>query len=351
MCFIHSFIDTIQILMSFILSCVGNITYQIVDSYQGVDALDLCLLVSGANSMSGKHIWLQRIVPLLEAHLTANDIGSTATLPNRYCLVLFGGKGRALRAHFLTASNRIFFSSSDFVLARRKLQKKGDVADGYEAVQFTLNNAPFRESSTPSGKVAKALLLVTDMGRTTLASSSNLTRDHILSVLSGHGVALNTAVDASFSVGSSGRTVLGLHEEHTVSILDSEGSTYNVITSRTVTYSSQQGNTVHDYVTLAMASGGSAWPLSLLSKANLTVLSTFVKAFTTQNHIEKTSTVKVCEECECVQVGRAAGCVRRECVEASDQEMCRCLVNGPPTEVSECVCIEREITSLDLCSA
>ncbi len=277
--------------------------------------------------MSGKHLWLQKVVTLLEEQFNSRDIAS-----NRYCLVHFGSNRRSLTGHFLTANDKVFFPANDFVLARRRLQKKGDVADGYEAVQFTLSHAPFRDDP----HIGKALLLVTDMGRAALASSSHLNRDSVFSLLTGHGTALNVVVDASILL--PGKLVLGLHDEHTVSTLSENGRNYKIIESLNVEVTSVQGNTVDDYVTLATASGGSSWPLSLLATSNLTVLTTFVRAFVAENDIQRTHSVSVCEECECVQVGETEGCARRECVEATDQETCRCLANNPPTQVSYYYC-------------
>ncbi|XP_064396477.1 uncharacterized protein LOC135343401 isoform X3 [Halichondria panicea] len=302
----------------------SNVTYREVSSLKGYNGMDVCLLVSGASSMSGKHLWLQKVVTLLEEQFNSLDIVS-----NQYCLVHFGSNRRSLTGHFLTANDNVFFPSNDFVLARRRLQKKGDVADGYEAVQFTLSHAPFRTDP----RIGRALLLVTDMGRTALAASSHLNRDNVFSLLAGHETALNVVVDVSMRLPGRlpGKIVLGLHDTHTVSTLSENGASYEIMDSN-VEVTSVQGNTVEDYVTLATASGGSSWPLSLLATSNLTVLKTFVRAFVTENDIQRTLSVSVCEECECVQVGVGGECARRDCVKATDQETCRCLANNAPTE-------------------
>ena len=287
--------------------------------------MDLCLVVSADSAMTNRHRWLQSVVALLEDELSGMGIG-TVTL-NRYCLVQFGGRGRHLTGMFLRVGGSIFFSKDDFVHARRQLQKKGDVADGYEAVEFTTKNAPFRVNP----RVFKAILLVTNMGRSVL-SQTNVTRDSLFSLLMGHAVSLSTVVN--FDIWAGGGTALGLHGTHQASVLSNGGQNYSLVQGEHVQYSSNAGGTIHDYVSFAVGAGGSSWPIDLVLNANLTVLATMVRVYIAESAIHPTSTVEVCEQCDCVQVG-GGGCVRRDCVEAVNQEECRCLSSRPPSEVRE----------------
>ena len=302
----------------------ANVTYQISSVIKGSDAVDLCLVVSADSSMTNRHRWLQSVVALLEDQLSGMGIGTFT--PNKYCLVQFGGRGEHLTGMFLTVRGSIFFSKDNFVFARRQLQKKGDVADGYEAVEFTIKNAPFRVNP----RVHKAILLVTNMGRSIL-SQTNVTRDSLFSLLMGHAVSLNTVVN--FGIQAGGGTALGLHGLHKVSVLSEGGQNYSLVQGDHVQYSSSAGATIHDYVTFAIGAGGSSWPIDLMLEANLTLLTTMVRVYIAENAIQKTKTVEVCQQCECLQVG-GGGCVRRDCVEAVNQGECRCLSSRPPSEVS-----------------
>lgn len=47
--------------------------------------------------------------------------------------------------------------------------------DGYEAIKFSLDNVPFRNSPF----IAKNILLVTDEGRSVIPRGANITRDSL----------------------------------------------------------------------------------------------------------------------------------------------------------------------------
>ena len=68
---------------------------------------------------------------------------------------------------------------------RAQLLNAGLHEDGYQAIEFALNNVPFRDSPF----VAKNIILITDEGRTTIPdgagikSANNFLTTHLVAVL------------------------------------------------------------------------------------------------------------------------------------------------------------------------
>ena len=71
------------------------------------------------------------------------------------------------------------YSAADFPRAQAQLVTSGRIEDGYEAIQFVLNNVPFRNSPF----IAKNILLITDEGRTVIPEGQNITRESIEAAL------------------------------------------------------------------------------------------------------------------------------------------------------------------------
>lgn len=298
----------------------------------GTKAIDLCFVVSGTRSMSGLHRWLQVAVPYLEESLTGRGIGSANT-PNRYCLVSFGGRFNLLTGTFVRVQGEIFFPARSFVDARRQLRRNGDVADGYEALEFTIRNAPFREDPN----IPKAIILVSDMGRSVLATKTNLTRNSIASLLREHNVILDTVVSVEMRVSNPLETVLGLNALQPAqnfslaSVLRPDGG-FELVTGTTgsVFFTSSAGQTIHDYVILALVLGGSSWPIELLSEVDENIQASFAEAFIATHGFSSLELVEVCERCVCTNQRED---VHLQCEYPPNQELCRCLINRTATEV------------------
>ena len=97
---------------------------------------------------------------------------------NRYCLVGYGGVLENATGHF----RQPCFLVSDFPRAQSQLATVGIEEDGYEAIQFALDNVPFRESPF----IAKNIILITDEGRTVIDEGENITRESIQAELKVH---------------------------------------------------------------------------------------------------------------------------------------------------------------------
>ena len=296
----------------------------------GVKAIDLCLVVSAAVTMAGSQRWTQSAIAHLEESLRATGIGSSEEYPNRYCLTMFGSRGRFLTARFLEVEDEIFFPASKFFMARRQLKRNGDVADGYQAVEFTALNAPFREDPN----IAKVIVLVTDMGRSVLAASANLTREVLSDILHNRGLMFNVVVATDINVTDGPHstrltdTVLGIHGDFGSAIVLRDNGDYEIVNG-SLSFKNSAGNTIYDYITLAVAMDGCAWPIRLLREESESTLASFSAAFI-DHHFMPLQNFTVCEKCICVQDRHGA---TLDCQQPLNQELCYCLVNRSALEV------------------
>ena len=106
---------------------------------------------------------------------------------NRYCLVGYGGILENEPGHFRTVDGQPCYPVADFSRAQSQLLTLGIVEDGYEAIQFAIDNIPFRDSPF----IAKNIILITDEGRSVIPEGENITRETIqaeLKVLCMHTV-------------------------------------------------------------------------------------------------------------------------------------------------------------------
>ena len=312
---------------------LGQTIYRTATTLNGSKAVDICFVVSAARSMSGAQRWLQIAVPIIEEQLTLAGVGDESSSRNRYCLVQFGGRGRSLTAKFLPVDDQTFFPADAFVRARRKLSRRGDVADGYEALEFTARNAPFRRDEL----VAKILILVTNMGRSVLSTKTNLTRESIFQVLHSEHVTLDTVISATMELnGTAQEKVLGLNKLEKAIVVRPDGNFRFV--NGDVLFTSSAGQTIHDYVTLSLQMGGLSFPINLLAEENPYVLMSFVKAFIAVHKLTALRRVHICQQCTCRQKGEDT---ELECEQATNQELCNCLTNGSAIEVCTLIGISK----------
>ena len=285
--------------------------------------------------MQGSQRWTQTAVPYLEQKLRATGIGS-GEYQNQYCLTMFGSRGRFLKAQFLKVENETFFPADKFSTARRQLRRNGDVADGYQAVEFTALNAPFREDPN----IAKVIVLVTDMGRTVLAASANLTREVLSDVLHERGLVFDAIISADIKISDTPQstratnTVLGIHSFNSALVLRDNGGFDTV--QGNLYFTRSAGNTIYDYVALTFAMDSCTWPLQILSEGNGNTFKSFAAAFVDAHHFIPLQTFPVCEKCVCLQEGHSA---TLDCRQPLNQELCYCLINGTALEVCRTSCM------------
>ena len=312
---------------------IGESLFHSSQIMRGTEAVDLCLVISTVSSMSNSQLWLQIAVPVLDGHLLTLGIGN-GDLRNRYCLVTFGGNSAT---KFIRVNGETFFSYNQFFLARRQLSRSsGTTCDGYEAINFTISNAPFREHPN----VAKVIVLVTDSDRTRPSTRSDLTRDVMLQTLYTRHIALDTVVSISLQLSEQREsTVLGFHGYRKASILRPDGG-YEMSQNQSVRFTYAMGQTISDYVALSLALESSSWPLGLLDNEDYNTILSFANAFANAHGLFPALPVEVCEECRCGVEATLS------CEQPVDQELCRCLINQTHSQVGTIIDDSRHIPPL-----
>ena len=282
----------------------------------GTEAVDICLIISASMSNSN---W--RFIRLLDGDLRELGVG-TGEQKKRYCLVMFGGNGSYITARFLHVDGQIFFPYNDFTHAGGRLQRTGSIADGYEALNFTVLNAPFRESPN----VAKIILLVTDQERSVLPSQTNLTNETILHLLNSHSIVMDTVVPIHLKIEgeSTDHDILGIHSYNQTSLVLPRGG-FEISSNQTILFTQASGQIFSDYVALSLILQGSPWSLDLLNSEdhNNNILS-FVNAFISMHNILPET---LCEKCQCVTGPELV------CEQGVDQDECTCLSQRTEVEV------------------
>lgn len=284
---------------------------------------------------SDYHIWLQSAVPYIDSHLKSLGVGTEEATPNRFCLVQFGGRGSYRSTRFLKVDEKIFFSSRSFHKARRQLTDTGIISDGYHAIDFALKQAPFRNESS----IAKTVLFVTNSERTALGTHGHITMATTKALLRNSSISFNAIIRADMQVQSAKITagvsstqmheVMGLSSYSKGLVVETNYS-YSTI-SGSATFTSNKGSIVRDYVNMTLESGGLLWSLNLFMQRNETVIKSFVGAMLQEHGVQGRQQKEVCERCRCEGEG---ACLEMLCDVPADQQLCSCLANQSPSEVS-----------------
>ncbi len=115
-------------------------------------AIDFVTIMDESGSMGGEQDFIRQLVPDLDTALRGQ--GRT---DNQYGLVGYGAGNPAPRKFPIGGAD--LGSVADFVTASNGLQVSGGFEDGYDAIDFSLNNIAYRQGSD------KFLLLVSDEDR------------------------------------------------------------------------------------------------------------------------------------------------------------------------------------------
>ena len=154
-------------------------------------------------------------------HTCTPGVGDGA-VRNRYCAVAFGSFGTLRQGHFLLVNGERCFFAADFPQARVQLINAGLTEDGYEAMQFAIDNVPFRTSPF----IAKNMILVTDEGRSVIPLGENITRTSIESELRNNNILLNVVVQADYQVLGDCGTVWGRSVQADYQVLGDHGTVW-----------------------------------------------------------------------------------------------------------------------------
>jgi hypothetical protein len=237
-------------------------------------AADIVFLVDESGSMAGEHAWLSNMVTDLELGLTSAGVTS-----NSYSLIGFGcSSGHTGCDSTQTAHTHVEgVSATDLSTATSGLSTTGGLEDGWEAIDYALNNINFSSE-------AINFILITDEDRDTAFGAGSLTYAGMETALIDAGVTLNAVVDTSFLT-AAGSSLLGVDSESNGYLADGLGG---------YTTESFAGGSMVDgiycdggdggvpcseaYVDLALATGGAGWDLSQLRAGGDTATS-FTTAF------------------------------------------------------------------------
>ena len=301
---------------------IGAIQYRTDAVWSGMKAMDICFVVSATPSMQSS-LWLQLLVPIIEDSLVKRNIGTNGTA-NRYCLAMFAGSGSYTLSSYLMVNSQVFFSSTSFPTARRQLPKDREAGDGYEAISYVVRTAPFRNDTF----IGRSVVLVTDTGRNA-SLRSNLTWEGMYQMLVGNQVFFDAIVSSQLYLNSSPRlTVLGSNGTQRAFVLLPNGG-FQVVTGQ-VAFNSTQGAVPQDYITLAMAVGGSVWSISLFRREDLLIMRSSVEAYVASHSVSPVQSLRLCLQCIC-SVGGVMSCVSH-----SNQTLCLCLARSNPQQVDTC---------------
>ncbi len=241
------------------------------------DTADVIFVVDESGSMYNEHAWLGNMVNDLESGLAAANVTN-----NRYGLVGFGGSNSSGHLyghqHDLDAGTsgvQEWGTSGELASATSGLVLNGGTEDGWQAINFALNNYAFRSGA------AVNIVLITDEDRDNLNNS--LSYANMLATLKGKGAILNAVINANLKDGGN-NAVLGVSDDQVDENNNHLGDSFLADGSGGYTYSdggyyySGAGTSEADYFDLALATGGAAWDLNKLRAGGNTATS-FTKAF------------------------------------------------------------------------
>lgn len=237
---------------------------------------DFLFIVDESGSMSGEHAWLQNMVGSLDTALQTKGLRD-----NRFGLIGFGGMfypgspfARPIDLDLSTPGLQQFGTANMFANASSRLMASGAYEDGYQAIDFGLNNYSIRDNAVLN------VVLITDEDRDYgLQRSLGFNFNSILNQLQGKNALLNAVVNFNFR-DSNGRNAIGVDSQQNALIADGQGG-FSQTTGGVAT--SGFGTTKNDYINLAWATGnstigGAAWNLNLL-RAGGNSAKSFTNAF------------------------------------------------------------------------
>jgi hypothetical protein len=241
----------------------------LADSSAGASVTaDVVIIVDESGSMNTEHAWIPGMVSTLDTAL----VGAGVT-GNRYALVGFGSPSHdpapdppyeSAHKHLLGGSDWTL-TPSDFTNPNPSLALDGGTEDGWEAIDYALNNYTFRTEAGLN------FILITDEERD---DTVPLTYSGVLAALQSKNVLLNTVVDATFKDGTNTQA-LGIDGSSLAYIADGSGG---YITSSGGYAESGYSTTIADYVNLGLDTGGASWDLNQLRAGGL-LADSFTAAF------------------------------------------------------------------------
>lgn len=241
-------------------------------SYAATTA-DILFVVDESGSMGGEHAWIGNMVSALDSALAAKGVTG-----NQYGLVGYGasGHGTSQQAHphdsfpYTPPDNATWGTAANLSAWAGGLVASGGTEDGYQALNYALNNYAFRSGAGLN------VILITDEDRDINGYPAG-SYAQILALLKSKNALLNVVNDYNKLTTATGATALGHDSKSPQNAYLADGSGgYTKVLAGPVT--GAFGTTVADYYNLALATGGAAWDLNQLRLGGNTAVS-FTKAF------------------------------------------------------------------------
>jgi len=238
------------------------------------DTADVIFVVDESGSMSGEHAWIVNMVADLDTGLNAAGVTG-----NQYALVGFADyynpPSYTQDPYKIPVGGVDWGTAAQLSTAAGGLVTTGGTEDGWEAIQFALDNYSFRSGA------ALNIVLITDEDRDN--TSSLYTYNSVLASLNLKNAYLNAVVNNNFrdpayvtGLGMFGKD-LDDQTAGTQDIIVADGSGGFYLGTDGNSYNSY-GSTYADYVELAWGTQGGAWDLNQLRAGGNTAAS-FSAAF------------------------------------------------------------------------
>ena len=286
-----------------------------------IPVTDVVIVVDESKSMATEHQWLPDMVRALERILNEVGIGRAAPAPrsqrNLYALVGYGKRAPGYLAHRFASAcpgqNEFLFPIECYESANSQLVEDtlGSVEDGYEAMDFALDNIPYRRGEG----IAHNMILVSDEDRDI---KTPITRAQIKAKMEQNDFVLNVVIDNRYFDRNGGQ-LLGVDNRRT-GFRSTPGGGYQEVVPTTI--GQGYASTKIDYTDLALELRGAAWDINLLRTGDAST--SFTNAFTQVKTSEIKRQTDRCSDCECVAAPAVEGGGEIRCVESTDQDRCSC---------------------------
>ena len=282
---------------------------------------DIVVLVDDSGTMTTEHAWIKQAALDLEETLIKGNVGVQE--PNQYSVVAFGGA----TTHVVEVNGQKLYSAADLGKAIDTLTRLGDLEDGYEAVEYALQELDLRSLKDPE-TYALNIILITDEPRARIGRRTSSTGEDILARLQKARARFNLIANIQFQrdlgdtlgVDAFGRVYFGTRKEPYFSVYNSKGFREGNV--RVGDRENLWCNSYRDYGLFAMGTRGAVWDLQALRTGQASYARSFSAAVTFVKADEVIMSIH-CERCVCKDVGRTDS-GDPECTEEDDKYcMCR----------------------------
>ncbi len=238
-----------------------------VDAGEATPYVDVVVVMDESGSMRTVQQFTERLIPELDAALAATGIGDGTIGTNRFGLVGFGGSSYAFPpaviphedAHSHLLNGNLWGTSTEYVSAAQTLTIGGVNEDGWDGIQYTLDNYAFRPDAT------KFIILATDEPR--ILVNPNVSYNSVLTNLQNEGVILEGILGTFIQDGNFQRA-LALDVDGTAYLEDGSGG---YTTSPGGHFISSWWQTIiTDYANMAFGTGGLVGDISQIGQGGNT---------------------------------------------------------------------------------